>query len=115
MIIKSYDEHGNVREPVVKPEPPVTFDLPPEGEWMCLDCQTVKDQTLMATWVPDIFSTEGLPTGSCEECAGNEDELVAEKEMTAMLKEILNAQAQIPSSKDESSFLIREAERIINY
>ena len=66
-IIKSYDEHGNVREPVVKSEPPVTLD-PPEGEWMCLDCQTVKDHTLMATWVPDMLTTEGLPTGSCKGC-----------------------------------------------
>ena len=93
MIFKHYDEHGNIREREPEPKPPMLE--PPEGDWLCVDCGTVKDQTLMATWVPDIFSTEGLPTGSCEECAGNE-------------------QAQIPSSKDESSFF-REAERIINY
>ena len=93
-IIKRYDEHGNVREPVVEPVPPVILE-PPEGDWMCVDCGTVKDRTLMATWIPDLFSTEGLPTGRCEECAGNK-------------------RAQFPSSKDESSF-IREAEKIINY
>ena len=96
MIIKSYDEHGNVREPVVEPVPPVILE-PPEGDWMCVDCGTVKDRTLMATWIPDLFSTEGLPTGRCEECAGNE-------------------QAQFPSSKDEGSFPeLPVAEKIINY
>ncbi len=70
MIIKSYDEHGNVREPVIEPEPPNERwrQLPPEGEWMCLDCQTVKAHTLMATWVPDMLTTGGLPTGSCKGC-----------------------------------------------
>ena len=44
----------------------------PEGDWMCVDCRTVKGHALMATWIPDIFTTEGLPTGSCEKCAGDE-------------------------------------------
>lgn len=46
----------------------------PEGEWMCLDCQTVKDHTLMAGWIPDLLTKEGrLPTGSCKECVGNKE------------------------------------------
>jgi len=83
MIIKSYDEHGNVREPVVEPEPPVILESP-EGDW-----QLMVAQCLISIWA--VISRK-----SCEECAGNE-------------------QAQIPSSKDESSFLRESAERIINY
>jgi hypothetical protein len=72
-MIGNYDDHGNLRNPSKHVTPKSSLDRgehvgPPEGEWMCLDCQTVKDHTLMATWVPDMLTTEGLPTGSCKGC-----------------------------------------------
>ncbi len=76
-MIRDYDNHGNRRNPSkhVTPKPswgarPIaqTSAEQPEGNWMCVDCETVKDRTLMATWIPDMFTMEGLPTGSCKGC-----------------------------------------------